>query len=299
MAQECSPRLRIAISGGGIAGASLFHALLKQPGVDVHIFESAPEFREAGAAVGLTRNAQSALELIGPSATDCLRRAGAVPQRGVHLLLAQGPNAGETVGQIGGEENVVAIVHRADFLRELLAGAPSERLHASKKLDSVDGVDVDGPLTLRFADRTTHECDVLIAADGIHSRVRKIVLGATDPAAIPVSAGWWLVQVLKPYAEVESVLSKSYFDMKSPGEVAWIGDGALIFHNILRKGQLGQFAIAVSCNAEDAPTDWQKLVATTEIRRIYAHWPTNLSKAVEKVCVYLAHKTGLFDIALN
>ena len=281
MAQQ-PHRLRIAISGGGIAGASLFHALLKQAWVDVHIFESAPEFREAGAAVGLTRNAQSALGLIGQSAIQCFERAGAVPQRGAHLILAQGSDAGETVGRIGGEDNVVGIVHRADFLRELLADAPSERLHASKKLEGVDQVGEDGTITLRFADGTTHECDVLIGADGIHSRVRKIVLGDADPAASPVPAGWWLVQVLKPYAEVEAVLSKPYFDVENPGEVGWIGDGALIFHNILSEGKLGQFVVVVSCNSDDAPNNWQKPVAVEELRKVFAEWPSDLSEAVER-----------------
>ncbi|KAK7965867.1 salicylate hydroxylase [Apiospora aurea] len=44
--------IRIAISGGGLAGASLVHALLQYNHLDVHIFESANEFKEAGAAIG-------------------------------------------------------------------------------------------------------------------------------------------------------------------------------------------------------------------------------------------------------
>ena len=282
MSQEFRP-IRVAISGGGIAGASLFHALLKHPHLDVHIFESAPVFREAGAAVGLTQNAQSALKLIGPSAAQCFERAGAVSQRGVHLVLAQGPNTGETVGQVGGERNVVGIVHRAAFLRELLADAPNDRLHASKKVQEIDQTGEDGPVILHFTDGTKHECDILVGADGIHSRVRQFILGGSDPAASPVPAGWWLVQVLKPYAEVETLLSKSHIDVDSPGEVGWIGDGALIFHNILSEGNLAQFVVVACCNSDEQTKDWQKVVAAEEIRSIYANWPPNLSKAVENV----------------
>lgn len=54
--------IRIAISGGGLAGATLAHALLKHAHLDVHIFESAEAFKEAG-AVGIARNALSALDL--------------------------------------------------------------------------------------------------------------------------------------------------------------------------------------------------------------------------------------------
>ena len=282
MCQEsCS--IRVAIAGGGIAGASLFHALLMHPHLDVHIFESAVVFREAGAAVGLTQNAQSALKLIGPSAVQCFEDAGAVLQRGVRLVLAQGPNTGETVGHIGGERNVVGIVHRAAFLRELLADAPNDRLHASKKVQEIGQTGDDGPVSLHFTDGTKHECDILIGADGIHSRVRQLILGSSDPAASPVPAGWWLVQVLKPYADVETLLGKSNIDVDNPGEVGWIGDGALIFHNILNEGNLAQFVVVACCNVDERTKDWQRIVAAEEIWSIYANWPPTLSKAVEKV----------------
>jgi salicylate hydroxylase len=64
-------------------------------------------------------------------------------------------------------ERVTSIVHRAAFLRELLAGIPERRMHVSRKLEKVDGQGGSvGPLTLRFNDGTTHECDILIGADG-------------------------------------------------------------------------------------------------------------------------------------
>lgn len=39
------PPIRIAISGGGLAGATLLHGLLHYPQLDVHIFESADSFK--------------------------------------------------------------------------------------------------------------------------------------------------------------------------------------------------------------------------------------------------------------
>jgi len=72
-------RLRVAITGGGLAGATLVNALMKYPHLDVQIFESAPEFSERGAAVGLAKNSQNALDEIGPSVKNALVRAGAVP----------------------------------------------------------------------------------------------------------------------------------------------------------------------------------------------------------------------------
>lgn len=148
-----SQTIRVAISGGGLAGATLLYALLPHPHLDVHIFESASAFKEAGAAVGMTRNAQAALELISHSATECLQRAGAVPQKGVQALMGQGAEQGSLICFIGkhldDDGKLTTIVHRAAFLRELLADVPQDRMHASKKLESVDRND-NGSLTIQL-----------------------------------------------------------------------------------------------------------------------------------------------------
>jgi salicylate hydroxylase len=78
-------KIRIAISGGGIAGATLINALLKHEHVDVQIYESAAEFSERGAAVGLSRIAQDALNEIG--ITDVLEKAGAVPMNSSRAIM--------------------------------------------------------------------------------------------------------------------------------------------------------------------------------------------------------------------
>lgn len=73
-------RLRIAVIGGGLAGATLANALIQIPHLEIQVFESAPTFSERGAAVGLGSNAQQALEQILPGRKDdLLKRAGAVP----------------------------------------------------------------------------------------------------------------------------------------------------------------------------------------------------------------------------
>jgi len=80
-------RLRIAITGGGLAGATLANALFDQPHLDIHIFESAPEFSERGAAVGLAVNAQRALAEIIPSANELLEKAGTVPMNSTRVVI--------------------------------------------------------------------------------------------------------------------------------------------------------------------------------------------------------------------
>ncbi|KAI0966772.1 salicylate hydroxylase [Xylaria arbuscula] len=275
-------KIRVAISGGGLAGSLLFHALAKHAHLDVHIFESAKSFREEGAAIGLARNALDALDLIDLSATQCLKRAGAVPLRGVRFMLAQGEHQGSMIDEEDGESNgkrVTTIVHRAAFLRELLADVPSNRMHNSKKLERIEKKDSQaGPITLYFTDGSTHECDILVGADGIHSSVRKMI----DPDAVPRNTGWWAVMVLKPFAEAEASLSKGPRDIDSR-EYMWVGDGAFALHNVLNNGQLVQLIIASKDEAAESSDRWHREVSADVLRKISENWPEHLKGTVEKL----------------
>ena len=282
--------IRIAISGGGLAGATLVHALLKHPHLDVHIFESASEFKEAGAAVGITRNAQAALDLIGPSAAQCLQDAGGVPQNKVRFMLAQGdhPNCqiDEAKPAFPGQR-LTTIVHRAAFLRELLASVPPERMHTSKKLERVERLGGEhGPLTLHFVDGSSHECDILVGADGIHSIVRKSILGDDDPATRPRNAGWWAVMVLKPYEEARASLGDDYVDANDAGEYQWIGDGTCVMHSVLNEGGLVQVIISVRDEDAEKSEQWHRMVSAEEMRKLCSKWPTHLQLAVDKVRLF-------------
>ena len=55
---------RVAIIGGGIGGATAGCAFA-QAGLEVSIYESAPELREIGAGVALHPNAMRVLKMIG------------------------------------------------------------------------------------------------------------------------------------------------------------------------------------------------------------------------------------------
>lgn len=302
--QEPQICIRVAISGGGLAGATLIHALSKHSHLDVHVFESASAFKERGAAVGISRNALSALDSIGPTATACLTRAGAVPQKGVRFMLAQGEHAGEMIDEIDAgiqNERLVSIVHRAEFLKELLADIPSERMHASKKLDKVDYDRTDGgPITIHFTDGSTHECDILIGADGIHSLIRPIVLGANDPAVKPQNTGWRAMMALKPFAIAQAKLGKQLVDSENPRQYGWTGDGNWMMHDVLSDGQLVQFTVC-STDEEARGSDlWRTTVSADDIRKEFQQWPSNLKEAIEEVStVYPATQTKLTQFAAS
>lgn len=284
--------IRVAISGGGLAGASLIHALLQHPHLDVHIFESATSFRESGVSVGIARNGLSALDLIGPSATACFRRAGALPQKGASFMLAQGDDAPATIGEINVEdhnERLVSSVHRAAFLRELLADVPAARMHASKKLQSIDyDKATGGPLTLVFGDGTTHECDILVGADGIRSTVRRFVLGDDDPAVNPRNTGWRHVITTKAYAAAQASFGKDLVNMENARSYGWTGDGNYLNHTVfLNDGQSPMISLIICSMKEDAQGSgqWRTTMSADEICHEYKDWPPHLKKGIIDVCV--------------
>lgn len=58
--------ISIAIIGGGIGGLALAAALIKQPHLDVHVYESVQEYSDIGSGLALHRNAMEAMGLLGP-----------------------------------------------------------------------------------------------------------------------------------------------------------------------------------------------------------------------------------------
>lgn len=119
---------------------------------------------EAGAAIGVARNALTALDLIGPSAPKCLERAGAMPMSGVRFMLGQGEGQGSLIAEEDRAthgKRVVSIVHRAAFPRELLADVPPERLHSSKELKTIEKKGGEGPVLLGFTSRMEPRMSVM------------------------------------------------------------------------------------------------------------------------------------------
>lgn len=116
------------------------------------------------------------------------------------------------------------VLHRAEFLVELMKPVPKELLHTGKKLVGVTATD-DGSLLLRFEDGTTEPADALIGADGTHSYVRKQILG-DHTAAEPVFAGWWDCRNLVPFEKAKEVLGEEY--LRRIASMGGLGMGVLL-----------------------------------------------------------------------
>jgi 2-polyprenyl-6-methoxyphenol hydroxylase-like FAD-dependent oxidoreductase len=158
------------ILGGGIAGLSAAIAL-KQIGISAWVVEAAPEFKPVGAGIVLAANAMRAYDRLG--LTNSLYHAGH-EVRSMTILDDKGRviNKAET-GELNNAFLNVAI-HRGDLHRILASQLDPKHLLLGKRARGVTrGTD---RVTVTFEDGESITADYLVAAEGIHSVVRKNVL---------------------------------------------------------------------------------------------------------------------------
>jgi len=169
----------IGISGAGIGGLAAAIALRKL-GLESVVFEQAPKFARVGADINLTPNAVLALDGLGVG--DELRKTAARPPHRISRTWDTGEETSRLEMSQAAETRYGApqlTMHRADLLAALEQAVPAATIHLGKRTVGIDE-GADG-ITVRFEDGTSQRVDVLVGADGIHSTVRKHLLGDEYP----------------------------------------------------------------------------------------------------------------------
>lgn len=169
----------IGISGAGIGGLAAAIALRKL-GLESVVFEQAPKFARVGADINLTPNAVLALDGLGVG--DELRKTAARPSHRISRTWDTGEETSRLEMSQAAETRYGApqlTMHRADLLAALEQAVPAATIHLGKRTVAIDE-GADG-ITVRFEDGTSQRVDVLVGADGIHSTVRKHLLGDEYP----------------------------------------------------------------------------------------------------------------------
>ncbi|VCU70392.1 6-hydroxynicotinate 3-monooxygenase precursor [Pigmentiphaga humi] len=191
----------IGISGAGIGGMAAAIALRKL-GLESVLFEQAPKFARVGADINLTPNAVLALDGLGMGVGAELRKTAARPTHRISRMWDTGEETSRLEMANAAEERYGApqlTIHRADLLSALEQAVPASTLHMGKRTVNIsEGAD---GITVAFEDGTSQRVDVLVGADGIHSTVRKYLLGDEYPDFTGVVA----YRAVVPAAKLEGV----------------------------------------------------------------------------------------------
>ena len=164
------------IVGGGIAGLATALGLARI-GKSSHVLEKAPEFEEVGAGLQLGPNAVRALKWLGAwdaVAPHCVSPAEIHVRDGISGNILQRIPLGADFEKKFGAPYRVA--HRADLLNGLLEAArskPGINLQNNAEVTNVSIAETS--LTLKSGKSLKGEA--IIAADGVHSAIRKLLIG--------------------------------------------------------------------------------------------------------------------------
>src|ERR1044072_1275283 len=165
--------MRITIIGGGIGGLTAALAL-RRLGFSPDVFEQAPALLEVDAAIPVWPNAMRVLRRLGPG--DALTERGGLLRHARWMgrdgrILNTLPLPDEDLPGVA--------LHRADLQGALLRALPSDSVHLGKTFERF--TEERGEVRARFAGDSEVACDVLVAADGLHSRARAQVVGDGAP----------------------------------------------------------------------------------------------------------------------
>lgn len=171
--------LRILVVGAGVGGISVARGLMRD-GHDVTVFERRPDSQPGGGAVTIWPNGARVLVQLGVDMDGAGQRLSAVrvtTPTGRRITTVDLTAITERLGA------PVRMVPRRLLLERLLEGFPAERIRFNRR--AVGFVNTLNGVRVAFDDGSSAEGDLLIGADGLHSRVRDHVGG---PAARPT--GW-------------------------------------------------------------------------------------------------------------
>ncbi|MDG9715754.1 FAD-dependent monooxygenase [Streptomyces sp. DH24] len=240
---------RAVVIGGGIGGLTAAVAL-HLSGRQVTVLERARSLEPVGAAISLAPNSLRALDVIGLG--DEIRALDARPGDGA-LRTPSGRrlsriSATAVTERFGGP---LVLLPRATLIDRLAARLPAGTVRTGTAATLADPGDADRPARVSVPGGVL-EADLVVAADGVHSAVRR-VLFPDHPGAVYAGFTTWRVMIPVPGPEF------------APHET-W-GRGRIWGTHPLKDGRVYAYAAAVGPAGRRAPDDER-----AELLRRFGDW---------------------------
>ena len=255
----------VAIVGGGIGGLTAALALARG-GIDVDVYEQAPELRELGAGVQISANGTHVLHALGLK--EALEQVQVLPAGKAIRLWNTGQSwklfdlGLESVERYG---YPYITIHRGDLHAVIAQGLEKARpgaIHLNRKcIGFSQGTD---HVELRFENGDPVKAQIVVGADGVHSVIRENLFGAAKPEFCGIIA--W--RGLLPMEQVPASISRTI-------GTNWVGPGGHVVHYPLRGGTLLNI-IALQERDDWKVEGWNVAGTTDEVLNDLRGWHPDL-----------------------
>ncbi len=264
----------IAIVGAGIGGLAAALACVRR-GIDVAVYEQAPELRELGAGVQVSANGTRVLYALGLE--EALAKVQVLPSGKAIRLWNTGQSwklfdlGMESVERYGFP---YLTLHRGDLhgvLAHALERAKPGTIHLGRQCVGLTQSNDD--VELRFADGTAVTAKLVVGADGLHSVVRANLFGAPKPQFCGIVAWRGVVPMERVPASISRTVGTN-----------WIGPGGHVVHYPLRAGTLLNF-VGVRERADWTVEGWNLRGTTEEALADFSGWHPDLHALIRNIDV--------------
>jgi salicylate hydroxylase len=265
------PERLVIVAGGGIGG--LVTALaLHQRGIEAVVLEQSTQLEAVGAGIQISPNACHVLDKLG--LLDALRSHAFEP-RSIDITDGRRDRPLISVPLIPAAENRYGQpylnVHRGD-LHQVLVKALSERSPDCVLLDSrVESIHQDDTgVEVILANGRRIDGDVVVGADGVHSRVRDAVNGVQQPRF----TGHVAYRMLVPRSAFQ------ISQQPAPAVTLWMGPHGHVVSYWVRGGQLYNVVAIVEQDWRD--DGWRTPGDIEDVLAAYAGWSPTLRAILAK-----------------
>ncbi len=265
---------KIAIVGAGIGGLTAALALLRR-GIDVEVYEQAPELRELGAGVQISPNGTRVLHALGLKAA--LEKVQVLPAGKAIRLW----NTGQSwkLFDLGVESEArygfpYITIHRGDLHDVIAHALMRERpdvVHLGHKCLGVR--QTSDCVELAFENAEPVQAKLVIGADGLHSAVRASLFGASQPQFCGITAWRGVVPIEKLPATVSRVTGTN-----------WVGPGGHVVHYPLRAGTLLNF-VGIRERSNWQVEGWNVRGTAEELLKDFHGWHEDVHAIIRNIDV--------------